>query len=296
MYIGVDHGTTSLRFATDTGKRFKISREDAKEFVISDLQKICPVEEIEGFALCYSMGDNFTEITPVAKLKNRGVITREGAGKHIGGGTRVFDVIKESGIPAVAVPGIHRGSDTDPRFKIYSHQTSPEKLGIAYLASKTLGDTFIVSDISSNTVSLLIAKGKCIGAFDACVFAPGSRHGALDVDAIRKVDEGDLTANEAFTTAGVMYHMEEKYQNPTVAMWAAMECASLALLAPEAPVALAGSLAPELAEEISALLQKPVIVYDEWAASDGLAQIARDVFSGAKQILGMPVSQSLRRK
>ena len=51
---------------------------------------------------------------------------------------------------------------------------------------------------------------------------------------------------------------------------------------------------PELAEEISALLQKPVIVYDEWAASDGLAKIARDVFSGAKQILGIPVSSDLR--
>ena len=50
----------------------------------------------------------------------------------------------------------------------------------------------------------------------------------------------------------------------------------------------------ELAEEISALLQKPVIVYDEWAASDGLAKIARDVFSGAKQILGIPVSSDLR--
>lgn len=295
MYIGIDHGTTSLRFSTNTGKRFKMSREAATEFVIDDLQKLCPLEEIEGIALCYSMGDNFTEITPVANLKNRGVITRDGAGKHIGGGTRVFDTVRDAGVPAVAIPGIHRGSDTDPRFKIYSHQTSPEKVGIAYLAGKTLGETFIVSDISSNTVSLLVAKGKIVGAFDACVFAPGTRHGALDVDAIRNVDAGGLTANEAFTTAGAMYHLEEKYQNPAVALWAAMECASLALLAPDAPVALAGSLAPELAEEISALLQKPVIVYDEWAASNGLALIAQDVFSGAKQILGIPVSASFRR-
>lgn len=294
MYIGIDHGTTSLRFAADNGKKFKMSREAAKEFTIEDLQKLGPVEDIAGIALCYSMGDNFTQITPVDKLKNRGVITRDGAGEHIGGGTRVFDAVRESGIPAIAIPGIHRGSDTDPRFKIYSHQTSPEKLGIAYLVSETLGNTFIVSDISSNTVSLLIANGKVIGAFDACVFAPGTRHGALDVDAIRKVDAGEITANEAFTTAGVMYHLEEKYQNPTVAMWAAMECASLSLLAPDASIALAGSLAPELAEEISALLQKPVIVYDEWAASNGLAKIARDVFSGAKQILGIPVSSDLR--
>ncbi len=291
MYIGVDHGTTSLRFATETGKHIKISREAATDFKISDLEKLCPVSEIEGFAVCYSMGDNFSKITPISELKNRGVITRDGAGKHIGGGTHVFDVIKESGIPAMVIPGIHRGSDTDPRFKIYSHQTSPEKLGIAYLAKQTLHDTFIISDISSNTVSMLVVNGKIIGAFDACIFAPGTQHGALDVDAIRKIDNGECTANEAFTTAGASFHLEEKYQKPAIAMWAAMECASLLLLAREAPVALAGSLAPELAEEISALLQKPVMVYDEWAASEGLALVARDVFAGAKEILGIRVVQ-----
>ena len=289
MYIGVDHGTTSLRFATEIGKHFKISREAAKNFELSMLEKLCSIDEIEGFAVCYSMGDNFSKITPIGDLKNRGVITRDGAGEHIGGGTRVFDVIKESGIPAVAIPGIHRNSDTDPRFKIYSHQTSPEKLGIAYLAKQTLHDTFIISDISSNTVSMLVANGKVVGAFDACIFAPGTQHGALDVDAIRKIDKGECTANEAFTTAGTSFHLEEKYQKPTIAMWAAMECASLLLLSREAPIALAGSLAPELAEEISALLQKPVIVYDEWAASEGLALIARDVYAGAGEILGIPV-------
>ena len=77
-------------------------------------------------------------------------------------------------------------------------------------------------------------------------------------------------------------------------MWDARECASISLLATDASIALAVSLAHELAEEISALLQKPNIVYDEWAASDGLAKIARDVFSGAKQILGIPVSSDLR--
>ncbi|HJJ28605.1 MAG TPA: methanogenesis marker 12 protein [Methanocorpusculum sp.] len=290
MYIGVDHGTTSLRFATDTGKQFKISREDAVGFELEDLERLCPLDEIEGVALCYSMGDNFSKITLAKELRNRGVITREGAGKHIGGGTRVFDVISSSDLKSVAIPGIHRGSDTDPRFKIYSHQTSPEKLGIAYLAMQHLKDTFIISDISSNTVSLLVSKGKVIGAFDACVFAPGTKHGALDVDAIRKIDEGELSANEAFTTAGAAYHLEEQYRNPAIAMWAAMECASLDLLARGAPVALAGSLAPELAEEISALLQKPVLVFDEWAAAQGLALIARDVFEGKKEILGIAVA------
>lgn len=297
MYIGIDHGTTSLRFASDDGRYFKISREEAKDFNVSMLEKLGNIDEIEGIALCYSMGDNFSKITDVKKLKNRGVVTREGAGKHVGGGTRVFDEIAASSIPAVAFPGIHRGSDTDPRFKIYSHQTSPEKIGIAYYVKQKLNEnTFVMSDISSNTVSLLVAENKIIGAFDACVFAPGTRHGALDVDAIRRVDNGELSANEAFTTAGVSYHLEEKYQNPTVAMWAAMECASLLLLAPSASIALAGSLAPKLSEEISALLQKPVAVFDEWAASLGMAIAARDVFNGVRDILGIEVAKPLPKR
>ncbi|HJJ47076.1 MAG TPA: methanogenesis marker 12 protein [Methanocorpusculum sp.] len=294
MFIGIDHGTTSLRFSTERGEHFKIAREKALNFELKDLETLCPLEEIDGLAFSYSMGDNFTKITNVKSIKNRGVITQSGAGKHTGGGTKIFDTIVNSEIPAVAFPGIHRGSDTDPRFKIYSHQMSPEKLGIAYIVKQKLNeDTFIVSDISSNTVSMLIVKNKIIGAFDACIFAPGTRHGALDVEAIRKIDRGELTANEAFTTAGVSYHVEEQYQNSTVAMWAAMECASLSLLAPDAPIALAGSMAPELTEEISALLQKPVFVFDEWAAATGMALAAKDIFNGANDILGIAVEKPL---
>ncbi|MDO5845543.1 MAG: methanogenesis marker 12 protein, partial [Methanocorpusculum sp.] len=88
MYIGIDHGTTSLRFAADTGEHFKITREQAKEFTLDTLTRLCPLDEIEGIALCYSMGDNFAKITDIRSLKNRGVITRDGAGEHIGGGTK----------------------------------------------------------------------------------------------------------------------------------------------------------------------------------------------------------------
>jgi hypothetical protein len=120
MYIGIDHGTTALRFASDTAE-FRIPREKATEFTTAALERICPVEEIEGIAVCYSMGDALTAITDIRKVKNRGIITREGAGKHTGGGTRVYDEIAASGIPTVVIPGIHRGSPTDPRFKAYSH-------------------------------------------------------------------------------------------------------------------------------------------------------------------------------
>lgn len=288
MFIGIDHGTTAMRFAGESGE-FRISREAAKEFRVADLSRICPPLEIEGIALCYSMGDNLPAITTIRKVKNRGVVSLDGAGKHIGGGTRVYDEIAASGIPAVVMPGLHRNSPTDPRFKAYSHQTSPEKIGIAYEVCQALGGDVIVSDVSSNTVSLLISAGKLVGAFDACIFAPGTRHGALDVDAIRKVDAGEWTANEAFQHAGVNFSLPESERMRAVAMFAAMECAALRLLNQGARIALAGSLGPIVAPEVRRLLGCEVTIYDEWCASRGLAKIARDVFSGKKEILGLSV-------
>ena len=288
MFIGIDHGTTAMRFAGDAGE-FRISREAAKDFSINYLSRLCPIREIEGIALCYSMGDGISAVTRISNVKNRGVISREGAGKHIGGGTKVFDEVEQSGIPAVVIPGLHRGSPTDPRFKVYSHQTSPEKIGIAYEACYALGDDVIVSDVSSNTVTLLVSAGKLVGALDACIFAPGTLHGALDVDAIRKIDAGGCTANEAFQHAGVNFSVPEQERMRAVALFAAMECAALRLLNPRAAVALSGSLAPVIAQEVKSLLGCDVTVYNEWCASQGLVRIARDVFSGRKEILGLAV-------
>ena len=288
MFIGIDHGTTAMRFAGETGQ-FKLSREAAKDFTISALSRLCPIDDIEGIALCYSMGDGITSITSIGKVKNRGIISREGAGKHIGGGTKVFDEVAQSGIPAIVLPGIHRGSPTDPRFKVYSHQTSPEKLGIAYEVCHDLGGDVIVSDVSSNTVSLLVSAGKLVGAFDACIFAPGMLHGALDVDAIRKIDSGGVTANEAFQHAGVQFSLPEKERLSAVAMFSAMECAAMLVLNSRASIALAGSLAPVIAPEVRGLLSRDIVVYDEWCASRGLSRIAREVFSGSTEILGFGV-------
>jgi putative methanogenesis marker protein 12 len=288
MFIGIDHGTTAMRFAGESGE-FRITREEAKGFVAADLARLCPIDEIEGIALCYSMGDNFSKITDIRKVKNRGVISREGAGKHIGGGTKVFDEIAKSGIPAVVIPGLHRGSPTDPRFKAYSHQSSPEKIGIAFEACHALGPDVIVSDVSSNTVTLLVSSGNLVGAFDACIFAPGMLHGALDVDAIRKIDSGEFTANEAFQHAGVQFSLPEDERLSAVTMFAAMECAAMLVLNSRASIALAGSLAPVIAREVRNLLSRDIAVYDEWCASRGLARIASEVFSGTTEILGLGV-------
>lgn len=278
-----------MRFAGG-GRVYKIPRTDAVSFLLSDLFALTQGEEIEGFVITYSMGDNFSEITQVSELKNRGLVSQDGAGEYIGGGTRVFDIVRESGIPAVAIPGLHRGSNTDPRFKVYSHQASPEKIGLAYEVVSRLGPTCIVSDISSNTVTLLIKENEIVGGFDACVFAPGWVHGALDLDAIRAIDSGRLTANQAFLNAGVKNTLIDPDRQSTLAMFAAMECAALRLLAPCAPVALCGSRAQSVSDEIRNLLHCDLLILDEWTAARGLSRIAEDIFSKkVRKILGIPV-------
>jgi hypothetical protein len=83
MFIGIDHGTTAMRFSTGK-EEFKISREEARHFSAGDLARLSPLDEIEGIAVCYSMGDGISAITDIRRVDNRGVVSREGAGKHIG--------------------------------------------------------------------------------------------------------------------------------------------------------------------------------------------------------------------
>ena len=149
----------------------------------------------------------------------------------------------------------------------------------------------MVCDASSNTVTHLVTAGRITGAFDACVFAPGTQHGALDVDAIRRIDRGESTANDAFLHAGVDHTISPDLRVETMAMFAAMECASMLLLNPGANVALAGSMAPAIAPRVKELLSCDVTIYDEWCAARGLARIARDVFTGATDILGLAVER-----
>ncbi|OEU41469.1 hypothetical protein BGV40_14795, partial [Methanosarcina sp. Ant1] len=255
-FIGIDHGTTAIRFALIEGDRvLTFELERAAAAAMSENEILASIEDkfkirreaIDLVALNYSMGDGFSTIMDVRDLKSRGLQSIEGAGKKTGGGTRVFDAIRYSGIPAIALPGLHTKSKVDPRMKVFSHLTSPEKLGIAYHIRCLGYKDFVVSDISSNTVSLAVAEGKVIGAIDACIFAPGIHHGPLDLQAIRDVDSGLRTANQAFIEAGTLkmtpYKDREELLSAaekgessallaldTIALFAAMEIASMQLL------------------------------------------------------------------
>jgi len=297
---------------------FEVPRTDMKGMESSDILELIEkefnikTEQIEMIALTYSMGDGIVNIMDIQDVQERGVRSIEGVGNKTGAGTLVFDSIKKVQIPAVVIPGIHSHSHTDPRMNVFSHSTSPEKIGIAYDALSRGINNFIVSDISSNTVTLAVANGEIIGALDACIFAPGTVHGPLDLEAIRQVDAGKCGANEAFMNSGVLKHAsykntadlieglknnedQAKLAIDNLALFASMEIEAMKVLLKDYSTCdclfLAGSMAEvdSLVEKIRHHLGMNPRVLGKWSAATGCARMARDISKGKKQILGIEV-------
>ena len=215
VFIGMDHGTTGISFCLmDDDENildiFKIDREDSKSGKVSaieELSKRCDLDSVKLMAITYAMGDGISKILPTDKVKDRGILSINGAGKVTGGGTSVFSELENSNIPSIMIPGLHKNSTSlDDLFNAaYSHQASPEKVSISYNAIKeTNWKNFIVADISSNSVNILIEDSKIKGAIDACLGAMGIVHGPIDLEMIRDIDEGKRTANECFSHAGAI--------------------------------------------------------------------------------------------
>lgn len=316
MFLGIDHGTTAIRFATTDGRHFQILRSDAGSLdppEIFDLIKrsIVPAD-LQLAALCYSMGDGITKITRIEDAINGGLASIDGAGARIGGGTRVYEAMRESGWPVILLPGIHRGSRIDPRMKVFSHGASPEKLGLAYNVIAAGSESAVITDASSNTVTLAIAKGRVVGAIDAPIFAPGLLQGPLDVEAIREVDAGRTTANRAFSSGGILAKLGfssldgcpedvRKSALETLALFSAMEMAAVALFlrdvgASEPDLFIAGDPAPLIADRVSSLIGRRVMPLGSFASADGCAMIAEAVFEGEDCIMGIEVDGRLRAR
>ena len=327
VFVGMDHGTTGISFTilSDEMIHFKIGREELstqKVSALEELSKRVDVDDIKLMAITYAMGDGISAITPINQVKNRGVISLGGAGKVTGGGTAVYDEINNSSIPTVLIPGIHRELPSlDPSFKAaYSHQASAEKISISYNAFLETGfKNMIVSDISSNTVSILIEDGRIIGAIDACIGAMGIIHGPLDLEMIRNIDDGLKTANECFSHAGAVKVAElytrvdsakdellKRYQSGdykaelafrTMIMTIIMEIWGLAGIANKIDgIILTGSIGSmkepynffdNIKNKIKILA--PVVKLPSTSGSVGSSQIARAVYDGEKEILGIKV-------
>ncbi|MGZ7047486.1 MAG: methanogenesis marker 12 protein [Methanobacterium sp.] len=329
VFVGTDHGSTGVSFSIldDEITHFKISRENCssgKASAIEELSKQVDLDSIDLMAITYAMGDALNAITPIEKVVDRGILSMEGAGKVTGGGTAVYDEIKSSGIPTVVIPGIHKETPClDEKFKAaYSHHASSEKVSICYNAFMETGfQNMIVSDISSNTVTVLIDDMKIQGAIDACLGAMGIMHGPLDLKMIRDIDDGFRTANECFSRAGAVKIAEvnekvsemkdriiQKYVNcdkkaklaiETMIMTIVMEIYGLSGIAKKVDgIVLTGSVGSMQApiDIFSAIKNKidsiaPVVLIGERSGSIGSAQIAKAVFEGEKDILGIPVNK-----
>lgn len=331
VFIGMDHGTTGISFCImsddgDVVDVFKIGREESKKGLVSareEITKRIDLDSIKLMAITYAMGDGINRILPTSKVKDRGILSIEGAGKVTGGGTSVFSELQEMNIPSVMIPGLHRDSTSlNELFRAaYSHQASPEKVSISYNAVKETGwSNFIVADISSNSVDILIEDGKIKGAIDACLGAMGIVHGPLDLEMIRDIDENNASANDCFSHAGAIKiagidgkvadmkdQLLENYRNgdekarlaiDTLVMTVAMEIAGLDAVCENEieGIVLTGSVGSatepfDFKDEINRYFKNryPLEVISKESGAIGAAQIAMDVYSGKKEILGIEV-------
>ena len=327
----MDHGTTGISFClmSDDGKIidiFKIGREDSKSGKVSaidELSKRVDLSSVKLMAITYAMGDGFNKILPIEKVEDRGILSIEGAGKVTGGGTSVFSELENSNIPTIMIPGLHKDSTSlNELFNAaYSHQASPEKVSISFNALKETGwNNFIVADISSNSVDILIEDSKIKGAMDACIGAMGVVHGPIDLEMIREIDEGKKTANECFSHAGAIKiagidgkvanmkdQLLENYKNgdkkarlaiDTLIMTVAMEIAGLDVVCENdiEGIVLTGSTGSatepfNFENEINKYFKNKfeLKVISKESGAIGAAQIAQAVYDGEDNILGIDV-------
>ena len=334
VFIGMDHGTTGISFCvmSEDGEVldvFKIGREESKRGLVSakdELAKRIDFGDVKLMAITYAMGDGISQILPLEKVEDRGILSINGAGKVTGGGTSVFDELESLDIPSIMIPGLHKDSDSlNELFRAaYSHQASPEKVSISYNAMKETGwRNFIVADISSNSVDILIEDGKIKGAIDACLGAMGIVHGPIDLEMIRNIDENDASANDCFSHAGAIKiagidgkvanmkdQLLENYRNgdekaklaiDTLIMTVAMEIAGLDIVCENEieGIVLTGSVGSmedpfNFRDEINRYFKNKyeLKVISSESGAIGAAQIAMDVFKGSKEILGIEVNIS----
>lgn len=331
VFIGMDHGTTGISFClmSDEGKVidvFKIGREESKKGLVSateELAKRVDFEDVKLMAITYAMGDGINKILPTDKVEDRGILSINGAGKVTGGGTSVFSELEQLDIDSIMIPGLHKDSTSlNELFRAaYSHQASPEKVSISYNAVKETGwSNFIVADISSNSVDILIEDGKIKGAMDACVGAMGIVHGPIDLEMIRNIDEKGASANDCFSHAGAIKiagidgkvanmkdQLLENYKKgdekaklaiDTLIMTVAMEIAGLDVVCENEieGIVLTGSIGSatepfNFEDEINRYFKNKyeLKVISKESGAIGAAQIAMDVYNGKKEILGIEV-------
>jgi putative methanogenesis marker protein 12 len=290
-FLGIDHGSLGIRFSSLDGEVLEIDRKEAsllgKNQILEMIGKICRLEEIKLVGMNYGMGDAISKIVDAKNVESRGI--RGPSGPSIGGGKNVFDAVSSS-LPCILLPGIHSGN-CEPPFDFFSHSASGEKLALAYLVYRKGYRNFIISDVSATTVTIGCRDGRILGGIDACIFSPGMYQGPLDLDAIRMVDEGKISAGDAFFHGGIRkkFERESGRFHDTLSAFVSMEIGAMKVLIRDAEIFLAGSAAELIKEIVEENLREDVHILDRFASARGCALVAKDVFYGAKEILGIGV-------
>jgi putative methanogenesis marker protein 12 len=313
--LGIDHGTQGVRFCVlPENIIFELLRQEVLHVsVLKEIDDHHPIDEIEMVGLAYSMGDGISKITSQEKVKNRGQLEAV-TGKFVGGGTKLYDEINDSDLRTVVIPGLHRNTKVlDPRFRaLYSHMGAADKVALSYHSNLRVNeeidaDNIIICDISANTATVAIKEGKFYGAIDACLGAPGLIHGPLDLGAIRRIDAGDMSANEAFYTSGVNkiadLEMAKKIpgseeESAALAREALIQAARMEI------VSFLGEMKPDafvitgtagvhknIFEPLKESLEGTARVFriNSATAATGAAEIAKGVLAGRKDFLGIGV-------
>lgn len=301
-YLGVEHGTRAVRFSTlEPARVWEISRERAARLSPGRLARSLerglglPLDSVRLAAIAYGMGDAFSEIRPLESLRNRGVLGP--AGPRTGGGARVFDALRLSSVPAVAVPGLHRETLPAP-FRFYSHGAAADKVGTARAVAERAGREFVVADVGGAAAFVAVARGRVAGALDATLLAPGMLLGPLDLEAIRShrppmasfsrggaVPRLGLRSPREFLEGGSPRSREARR---AVALTTALGLGAMASIF-RGPLYVAGGAGELLRPRIQRLLGREVRSAGPLAPARGLALLARDVARGRREVLGIPV-------
>ncbi|WP_415382916.1 hypothetical protein [Halosimplex sp. TS25] len=320
MYVGIDHSTTGIKIAAvdDGGElttAFRIDRRNVEsaEAVLHELNDRVGLTRISLATVTYAFGDAIDEIEGIDHVPNRGVTDLVGLDYGTGAGATVFDRVRDSDVPTVVLPGVHRDLDTlHGFFKHYSALAGPDKVASMrcalerFRAEFDAADTFVWACASSSCMAGLVCDGRLRGFFHWV----GPVHGWPDPEAVRRGVETDF--DDVFMQCGLLPRcgadltevhdlsdpelFESVYWSTMLNVYALYPFArelgsdgldaivlSGRLMRRERPVPL-GRRVYESCVDIA-----PVRFAEPYTSAQGAALVARDVAEGAEHVLGIPV-------
>ncbi len=215
--MGIEHGSRALRATVlKDGQTHHVTIPRTED---PDLSPILDLGKPDITVVTYSMGDSLTEIVPLEKAEDMGLLPTRAAGKEIGTGTMLVQKLKELDWPVYLVPGVHRATPWIKQpFRRYSHICAPDKVCGAFMGTKKAGEDFILVDASTNTVSVVVEGSKITGGLDALALAPGLIQGPLDLECLRAVGSGS-DVEKVFSSSGLMFDSPtDMDEDPSVAV------------------------------------------------------------------------------